>query len=92
MGYQQVNAGLKPSNWTITSNNGTNVVATNDITKEAFSGTLVAFNAKLAAALAVDDAVSAETDTNAAVKFVVGAAAPSNGDGRPDGTIYIQTV
>jgi hypothetical protein len=38
--------------------------------------------------------VFAETDplTGGSVNIVVSNAAPSNGDGRPDGTIYVQTV
>ncbi len=36
---------LAPCNWLITSNDGTNIVATNKVTGQAFSGTLASFNA-----------------------------------------------
>jgi hypothetical protein len=46
MDFEQKRAARKnPSNWTVATNNGTNVTATNNVTGEAFSGTTIAYNA-----------------------------------------------
>jgi len=41
---------LSPANWLITSNDGTTVVATNQVTGTEYNGTLTGFNAMLAEA------------------------------------------
>jgi hypothetical protein len=54
---QQVAARTNPSNWSITSNNGTNVEAVNTKTGETFSGTTANFNAIFTAGAAAGAAL-----------------------------------